>query len=63
MRTVRGRVLQGAVVRGLLAGGLVASGPAGAAPRDISRDVLAANDGWARADRDVARGAGAGRIR
>ncbi|WP_369245715.1 hypothetical protein [Streptomyces sp. R41] len=61
-----------AAVVGLL--GAVLSTPAGAEARDIGRDTLAADDGRTptphgstdsarQADRDVARGAGAGRAR
>ncbi|MFI1208328.1 hypothetical protein ACH4UV_12065 [Streptomyces sp. NPDC020802] len=65
------RALQAGLTGAMLA---ALGAPANAEARDISRDTLPANDGWtpalhgtvdsaAKADRDVARGAGAGRIR
>ncbi len=51
------RALQVAAVGGLL--GAVLSTPAGADARDISRDTLPANDGWAAADGGTTGGAAA----
>ncbi|WP_425244512.1 pectate lyase family protein [Streptomyces citrinus] len=57
--SVRNRPLQAALACALLALGLGASGSAGAQGRDISRDVLAADDGWAAADGGTTGGAAA----
>ncbi|MEV5611341.1 pectate lyase [Streptomyces sp. NPDC052225] len=59
MTLVRNRPLHVALACGLLALGLGASTSAGAQGRDISRDVLAAGDGWAAADGGTTGGAAA----